>query len=49
MDGHGQEKEIDRKAVGERLRKAREHRAWSQKSLTREIGAGASHLASMEH
>ena len=37
------------KAVGERVRKAREHRGRSQKSLAREIGASASHLSSMEH
>ena len=36
------------KAVGERLLKAREHRALSQKNLAREIGVSASHLSSME-
>lgn len=49
MDGQSQEKATDMKAVGERLRKAREHRGWSQKRLAAEIGASASHLSSMEH
>ena len=37
------------KAVGRRLREAREHRGWNQKMLAKEIGTSASHLSSMEH
>ena len=50
MDEQGsQGKEVDMKAVGRRLREAREHRGWNQKMLAREIGTSASHLSSMEH
>ena len=37
------------KAVGERLRKARQLRGLTQRRVAREIGTTGSHLSSMEH
>ena len=49
MPGDSQGNEIDMKAVGERLRKARQAQGWSLTRLANEIGASPSHLSSMEH